>query len=793
MTGARAIFRHEWRSAWATPLAGTFILLYVVAAMLFTFFVGDFFAQGRADLQSFFQFQPWLLVLFAPALAMRAWSEEFQQGTAETLLTLPVSTFEIVLAKFLAQLCVAAIAILSTATLWITASYLGDPDHGVIVTSYFATLLIAAVLLALVNIASALCASSVSAFGLSLVMGTVLLALGAPLLQGVFSDFLPAPLAQALQNFGISGASRMMFQGLVRLSDVLNLLCATAAGLLITRTLVDRSRHIRAKHQQIPLILLALLLVIAASSWLLPALRLDLTAGRAFTLTTASQNIARGLREPVRLTLMLSSSGATNYPQLQSQITRVEDLLESFRKAGESKITLAKITVEPNSDSEISAQKSGVQAIETPQGDSLYFGLIATNSTNAIARLPFLGDTEVAQLEYAISRTILKVADPKVPQLGIVSSLPLATGRGGALAAARGQSSPMRLFTALQDNFELKLLLPDRLNLEGVSALLLIQPPPMSAEAQGAIADFAKAGHAVLVVADPWPERWQDQPGALASAGALMPLLASWGVTLAPDQLVVDPQNAQVVKSTTLSGTAQLQRYPLWLSIGGVTLLSSGAWQVGDGKVTALLRSSSRTAQLSIAEAMAGPTPEALAALPADQAQQLLAVRKGRLAFIADADMLDDDLWGSSSANSDFLLGTLDMLLLRPDLSGLRRRPNSVRPFTRLQALQAGAQALWGRKSAALVANMEKTRARLAQLEQSGNGSKARFAEIAAFRDRLAQTKRDLRAADRAVAQSLRQTERRLTAANLLAMPLLIALLTALLLLRRRRRMKASA
>jgi ABC-2 type transport system permease protein len=783
MSGWRAIFRHEWRSAWATPLAGTFIIIYCLSAMLFTFFIGDFFARGRADLQAFFIFQPWLLMILAPALAMRAWSEEFAQGTAESLLTLPVSTLAAVLGKYLAQFAISAIAIVSTSTLWITANNLGTPDQGVIFASYFACLLMAAVLLALANIISALCSSSVSAFGLSLVAGAILLALGAPLLQGFFSEFLPAPLAQALQNFGLSGASKMMFQGLVRFSDVLNLLLAAGAGLLITRILVDRKRHIAPKPWHIPAIICAAVALMVVSSTLLRTVRLDMTDGKSFTLTEQSRALVADLREPVHLKLMMSASGATNYPLLQNHIARVDDVLDRYTRAANGKVTIEKVAIDP--DTEAQAQQAGIEAIETPQGEKIYFGLLASNSTNGIARVPFLAAGDANLLEYEISRAIRKVAQPRAPRLGIVSSLPLATGRGGAFAAMRGASSSMRVLQELQTDFEIKLLLPTSDDLAGLSAVLLLQPPPMSPQTQAALDAFARAGKPVLVMADPWPERWQDQPGALLSAGALAPLLSRWGIALQADHVVVDTQNALITRSETPAGTAQMQAYPLWLSIGPVQLLSSGALRSTRPETVALLRSSNTATHISIAEAMASPAPEALAQLPKGRGAQILALRQKNLIVIADADMLDDDIWDGSRATANFVLSAVDALLARPDLAAARDRPSAERPFLHLQEQQAKAQAAWGTKSAALSEKQQALEAQLSAAEQAGDSG-----AIEALRADLAETRKAQRAADRHVATSLRQIERRLTAANLTLMPLLFALLTAWLSLRRRARMR---
>src|SRR3981081_1788264 len=103
MTGRTiTIFRRELASYFATPLAYVFIIVFLVLAGILTFFVGDFFERGQADLQSFFGFPPWVFLVLIPALAMRLWAEERKSGTIELFLPLPIRLGEAVLGKFLA-------------------------------------------------------------------------------------------------------------------------------------------------------------------------------------------------------------------------------------------------------------------------------------------------------------------------------------------------------------------------------------------------------------------------------------------------------------------------------------------------------------------------------------------------------------------------------------------------------------------------------------------------------------------------------------------------------------------
>src|SRR5216684_9377353 len=117
------IFRRELASYFATPLAYVFIVIFLIMAGALTFFVGNFFDRGQADLQSFFTFHPWLYLFLIPALSMRLWAEERKTGTIELFLTLPVTTGQAVLGKFLAAWAFCGIALALTFPLWLTVNW----------------------------------------------------------------------------------------------------------------------------------------------------------------------------------------------------------------------------------------------------------------------------------------------------------------------------------------------------------------------------------------------------------------------------------------------------------------------------------------------------------------------------------------------------------------------------------------------------------------------------------------------------------------------------------------------
>jgi len=90
------IFRRELTGYFATPVAYVFLVVFLALAGALTFYVGNFFERRQADLGAFFNYLPWLFLFLVPAISMRLWAEERKSGTAELLLTLPVSMTEAV-------------------------------------------------------------------------------------------------------------------------------------------------------------------------------------------------------------------------------------------------------------------------------------------------------------------------------------------------------------------------------------------------------------------------------------------------------------------------------------------------------------------------------------------------------------------------------------------------------------------------------------------------------------------------------------------------------------------------
>src|SRR3984957_10848582 len=236
------ICRRELAGYFATPLAYVFIVIFLVLAGVLTFFVGDFFERGQADLQSFFTFHPWLYLGLVPAVWMRLWAEERKSGTIELFLTLPIRLSEAVIGKFLAAWIFIGIALALTFPFWLTVLFLGDPDNGVIFASYIGSWLMAGAILAIGAALSAATKNQVIAFVVTATLVFVLIAAGTQTVIGLFQGWAPEGLIHAVAEASLFGPFNPITPGLVALRAVVYFASKIIAFLGANAVLIDMTK-----------------------------------------------------------------------------------------------------------------------------------------------------------------------------------------------------------------------------------------------------------------------------------------------------------------------------------------------------------------------------------------------------------------------------------------------------------------------------------------------------------------------------------------------------------------------
>jgi ABC-2 type transport system permease protein len=235
------VFKREFLGYFRAPVAYVFLIAFLVISVSLAFSrFGGFFRANQASLERYFMFFPWLFLFLVPAVGMRLWSEEKRSGTVELLFTLPLTTLEAVVGKFLAAWVFLAIAVLLSFPMALTIGYLGSPDWGVVVTAYLGTILMAGGYLGVCSLTSALTRSQVISFVLSVLACAVIVFLGLSGFTSFLEGMFPIQVADAVANFSFVTHFDAFTKGIVDPKDVVYFLSLMGFTLFLNVVVLER-------------------------------------------------------------------------------------------------------------------------------------------------------------------------------------------------------------------------------------------------------------------------------------------------------------------------------------------------------------------------------------------------------------------------------------------------------------------------------------------------------------------------------------------------------------------------
>ncbi len=234
MRHAAHLFRKEFKGYFVSPIAYIVISIFLVLAGWF--FFSTFFLYRQAELRNFFTLLPVLFSFMVPAMTMRLFSEELNTGSFELLVTLPVSTLDIVLGKFLAAVAFVAVMLLPTLTYGIMISFLGDLDWGPVAGGYLGALLLGAAFSAIGLFASSLTHNQIIAFITGMAVCFALTLLDKMLF------FLPRFALDVLQFLGADFHFQNISRGILDSRDILYFLSVCFVMLYGTHLVIQEKR-----------------------------------------------------------------------------------------------------------------------------------------------------------------------------------------------------------------------------------------------------------------------------------------------------------------------------------------------------------------------------------------------------------------------------------------------------------------------------------------------------------------------------------------------------------------------
>lgn len=301
--------------------------------------------------------------------------------------------------------------------------------------------------------------------------------------------------------------------------------------------------------------------------------RLDLTEDGLYTLSAGTERILENLSEPLTFRLFFSDKLSRDIPVIRDYERRVRELIEQYVSASDGLIRLERIDPEPFSDEEDLAVVYDLQGVPvSTAGERLYFGLVATNSTDDTERIPFFEREREAFLEYDLTRIVYDLANPQKPVIGLVSSLPFAGGLKTPESPPTDYVPPWALHGRMLELFEVVDLGTEPTEIgDDIDVLMVVHPKTPSEETLYAIDQFVMSGRGALFFVDPFSEIEHSyiEPRLRMTHipySNLDELFSPWGFRLSPGRVVGDRLAARKVSA----GGRQDMRivdYILWLAL----------------------------------------------------------------------------------------------------------------------------------------------------------------------------------------------------------------------------------
>lgn len=277
----------------------------------------------------------------------------------------------------------------------------------------------------------------------------------------------------------------------------------------------------------------------------------DLTEDRLFTISDGTREILRSIDEPITARLYFSRRLAELAPEQSRYFQRVKALFEQYRDLSGGKLQLAVLDPEPFSDAEDRAVAAGLRGVRlNTEGEVGYFGLVATNSTDATEVMPFFAPDRETFLEYDVTKLIYNLANPKKRVVGLMSGLPLDGGETETPMGKRPQK-PWMIMSQIRELFEVRDVAQTVSAIpSGIDVLMVVQPTGLTEEAAFAIDQYALKGGKVLVFIDPVTET--NQLAMLKAPGEgrrrLAKVLENWGVKFDSTKVAADIRHARRVQ-----------------------------------------------------------------------------------------------------------------------------------------------------------------------------------------------------------------------------------------------------
>ena len=561
-------------------------------------------------------------------------------------------------------------------------------------------------------------------------------------------------------------------------------------------------------------------------------LGVDFTSTKTFTLSSGTKRVIDEIEEPLKITFVYSRDLSKNIPIIQNYANQVQGLLNRYSDLASGKIELNFIEPEPYSDDEDYVNRYGVQGFPIDQeGSKVYFGLIASNTTDDIETVPFFDPSKAGTLEKQLTDIVYKLNRSKKPMIGFLSWVDTTPPMMPNNQLGQGEYT---ILEELSYFYDFEFLDTDVESFEGIDLLIVYHPSDISDKTEYAVEQFILNGGKSVIFVDPFFEKNDHSNKSSNLENVLKTLNINYNSNVILDGAQATRLQTQqnITDNTSLQTMLKLN----WPEVRGQFI--NQAEEIGDGlslirlvspgglsplndeseiSYTPIMSSSEVTMDLPMKEVH---DPIKLinnfqpTGISYDFGVKLNGIAKSNfndfefkndnhleisskninVVVFSDADFIRNAFWAriqkfldtnvieATSDNGSLVTNVFDSMTGYDEFIDLRNKEAPFRPFVVVQKLQAEAEQMYLGQEQQLQAQLDNTLNQIQNLSggrdvESVNLSDKQLMELANFQLQVENTRKQLREVRRNLSKDIDRLANQINILNTFLIPVLLILL----------------
>ena len=561
-------------------------------------------------------------------------------------------------------------------------------------------------------------------------------------------------------------------------------------------------------------------------------LGIDFTSTKTFSLSEGTKRVINEIEEPIKISFIYSRNLSKNIPIIQNYANQVQGLLNRYSDLSSNKIELNFIEPEPYSEDEDYVNRYGIQGFPIDQeGSKVYFGLIASNTTDDIETVPFFDPSKAGSLEKQLTDIIYKLNRSKKPMIGFLSWVDTTPPMMPNNQLGQGEYT---ILEELSYFYDFEFLDTDVESFENIDLLIVYHPSDISKETEYGIEQFILNGGETVIFIDPFFEK-NDHSNKSSNLENILKTLninyndnvildGAQATRLQTQQNISDNTSLQTMlklnwpevrgqfinQNTDIGNGLSLIRI---ISPGGLSKLNDES----EISYTPLISSSEVTMDLPMKEVHDPiklinnfqPTGISydfgvkLSGIASSSFNDSELSGEGHVAksekdinvvLFSDADFIRNAFWAriqkfldtnvieTTSDNGSLITNVLDSLTGYDEFINLRNKETPFRPFVVVQKLQAEAEQKYLGQEQRLQSQLDEILDKIQNLSAGRNGenvnlSEKQLIELSSFQMQVEQTRKQLREVRRNLSKDIDLLANQINILNTFLIPILLIIL----------------